>query len=413
MRDEAFRRAHVAPARIVLSVLPPTFLALTSEGAISPILPLYAAGFGAGAMLTGIVVAAYGIARIALSFPAGYFSDRVGRRLLMVSGPALAALASALAAWSDNLEQLIIYRFVSGAGLGLALTGAIILLNDISDSSNRGRIMSLYRLSILGGLIVGPPIGGFAAAMFDLSGTFLLAAALNGAGAVWAYILVPASSSRLKATTAPEAEEGRTDRGGGLLSAINLNLLLVSLISFNSLFIVMGARVTVMPLLADERIGLGTGTVGVAFMLTSLTGLLLLVPAGSLADRLGRKRLIFQSTLVAGGSLVLLALSYDTATFMAAAIVMGLGMGLGGPAPAAYAGDVSPPSARGTALGLYQTLSDLGLIAGPLLMGALVEVAGFTGALGFNAAFTVAAGLLFWVAATESTVSSGTSVEER
>ncbi len=109
MRGADFRAATPTTARAVISVVPIVFLLLFGEGVVSPILPLYSATLGAGAMLIGVVVAAYGIARLSLGIPAGYLSDRIGPRHLLFWGPVLAAIASALAAWSDNLGQLIAY----------------------------------------------------------------------------------------------------------------------------------------------------------------------------------------------------------------------------------------------------------------------------------------------------------------
>lgn len=47
-------------------------------------------------------------------------------------------------------------------------------------------------------------------------------------------------------------------------------------------------------------------------------------------------------------------------------------------------------------MGIYQTLSDLGLVAGPLFMGVAVEVFGFATALTANALLAIAIGLAFW-----------------
>lgn len=44
-----------------------------------------------------------------------------------------------------------------------------------------------------------------------------------------------------------------------------------------------------------------------------------------------------------------------------------------GPAPAAYAADVTPAAIRGTALSVYRTCGDVGLLTGPVLLGALAD----------------------------------------
>ena len=59
--------------------------------------------------------------------------------------------------------------------------------------------------------------------------------------------------------------------------------------------------------------------------------------------------------------------------FYGAALFMGIGKGIIGPAPAAYAGDLAPPGKSGVTMGLYRTFGDLGFIAGPMLLGLIAD----------------------------------------
>jgi MFS family permease len=89
-------------------------------------------------------------------------------------------------------------------------------------------------------------------------------------------------------------------------------------------------------------------------------------------------------------------------TFFGAAVLTGLGTGLIGSAPAAYAGDLSPPGKAGITMGLYRTFGDMGFVTGPVLLGWIADtfegrfanIPGQGVALEFNAVLLVAVALL-------------------
>ncbi|MFQ5878621.1 MAG: MFS transporter [Dehalococcoidia bacterium] len=385
-----------------------TVLMMASGGIIAPVLPLYVRGFDVGVTLIGVVVGAAGLSRIVLNFPAGYVSDSLGRRPLLVAGPLLTALAAVLAGLAGNVWQLLAFRFLGGAGTGLFMTGSIILLSDIQDSSDRMRAISLYRAAIMVGVTLGPVIGGLVAELAGFRAPFFVVAGLATMAALWSYGRVPETRQEAEGRIVQDgtaAEQSLRARLGLVMG--DANLLLVSLVTFNMFFILIGARQSIIPLIANERIGIGAGALGGIFALISVSNLLSIWPAGYFADRFGRKRVIVPSGLISAGSLLLFAFSRELSTFVVAAVIMGVGTGLASPSTATYAADIAPARARGAAMGLYQTLGDSGFVVGPMLLGWLAEVSDFGWALAFNAALAIVASLLFGAFARDSLASKG------
>ncbi|KKK72101.1 hypothetical protein LCGC14_2907280, partial [marine sediment metagenome] len=136
-------------------------------------------------------------------------------------------------------------------------------------------------------------------------------------------------------------------------------------------------------------------------MMTVLN-LAVLLPAGTLIDKLGRKAVIVPSALVTGTALVLFAVSGNVWVFVLAGVVHGFGTGILGPAPVAYAADIAPPGMRGVTMGLYRTFGDAGFVVGPVLLGSLADFAGFGWALTFNAVVLVSMALMFALFARET-----------
>ena len=84
---------------------------------VLPVLALFAQDYqGATASLVGVAIGVYGLTQACLQLPFGVWSDRIGRKPVIVIGLALFSLGSALAAVADDIWLLILGRALQGAG---------------------------------------------------------------------------------------------------------------------------------------------------------------------------------------------------------------------------------------------------------------------------------------------------------
>lgn len=385
-----------------------TMVVMMGFGIISPVLPLYAQSFGVGTAMIGLTITVFGAARLVMNLPAGFLSERYGRRLLLFGGPAVTALGSLAGGLAPDFGWLIASRFVAGAGSAIYMTGAMILLTDITTDENRGRIMSIYQGSLLAGVSIGPAVGGFVAEAFGLAAPFFLVAALAALAMLWSFGRMPETVhlSREQARTAAEQSRGeappRQTAGQSVLSLLaRPDFLLVSMLTMSIFLTRTGGRLTLLPLVGDG-LGMSPGILGLVFAMMTVLQLIVLAPGGTMIDRLGRKAVIVPSALITGAALVLFALSGQVWMFIIAAVIHGFGTGILGPAPAAYAADIAPPGMRGVTMGLYRTFGDAGFVIGPVLLGGLADLTGFGVALTFDAILLVVFALLFGVFARET-----------
>ena len=163
-----------------------------------------------------------------------------------------------------------------------------------------------------------------------------------------------------------------------------------------------GALFNVIPILAEERLSLTTGRIGLGLALASLVGLALVYPSGVLVDRFGRKSVIVPATLVSGVSLLLFLLAPSYAWFLAACVAWSVAVGISGAAPAAYAADVAPAGMNAAAMSSYRMLADLGYVVGPIALGMATDLVGANATLAATAALLTAVALLFARYAPES-----------
>jgi multidrug resistance protein len=376
-------------------------------GMVGPILPLFGKTFGISTAMVGFLITSFGLARMVLDLPAGIISEKYGRRPVLIGGPFLLAIGSAFCALSVNYWQLVLSRFLQGAGSAFYTTAAMTAVADLSEATNRGRAMALYQGSILIGTGLGPALGGLVAGWFNsFRAPFFCFAVLGLLATIWVWLVLP--ETRQKTTSS--AKTNLPSAAGAASSELNIwslmrnsNFLLAGLVTFSVFFMRAGAQNELIPLIGAERLGLGMEQVGFSLTLAALANLAVLSPAGYLADHYGRKIVITPANIISGLALITFTFSQNYILFLLGNCLYGIASGLGGTTPAAYVTDIVPRSMYGQAMGLFRTFGDVGFVVAPVLLGWLVDAWGYDVALWFNALLMVASALAFGLWAQETT----------
>lgn len=363
-------------------------------GSIIPVVPLYAQSFGVSQFAIGMTVAVYGLARFAVAIPTGQIADRVGRRPTLAIGGLISTAGNLWCAVATSYEELVVARFIAGAGGGLVLTGGVIVLADITTPERRGRTMSIYQGTFLFAVGIGPLPGGWLAERFGLAAPFLayaLAAVVVGLVA-WFAVKETSDPGKSTDTSQPELPPLRVQLK--LLMQL-VGFRLVSILSFAHATSRTGALFSIVPVFVSVRLGLTPSQIGFGFALGSVLGLIVVYPGGMLTDRFGRKSVIVPAGIATGVSMALFCIAGSYAWFLFAVVVWGVASAMGASAPAAYAADCAPPRMNATAMSSYRMLADLGYVIGPLALGALADYQGATTALWFSAVMVIVAALVF------------------
>jgi len=375
---------------VALSIV--VFFVMTGLSIIAPILPGYAESFGVNLLLIGLTVSAFPLARLFLDAPTGILAERYNRKWLMTGGLVLIAAASVLAGFAWNYGVLLMGRLLEGAGSAFYVTTSTTWLAERSHGPRRGSLMAIYSAGILLGAVIGPAIGGFAAAAVSLNFPFFLYALMALAGIAIVSTLpsgaVPAEAIR------PAGERFRWTQLREILRSPGFAA--VSLATFAVFFIRSGLRADVIPLYASRNLGLDAAGIGLAITAAGLGSFATMIPSGRISDRVGRRRPLLACLVLTGLAVLLLPSTADFAALSAVMVFYGAAAGLQGPLMA-YVADVAPAGRMGSAIGVNRTISDLGFVAGPLILGGLAGLGGGP-EIGW-APFVAAAALLFVVAA--------------
>jgi MFS transporter, YNFM family, putative membrane transport protein len=140
------------------------FAAFLDLYSTQPLLPLLTRTFGASTFEAGLTITAPTMA-VAIFAPfIGRLADRLGLRRVIVLSVWTLTLATALAATSRNLHELIFWRFVQGVATPGVFGSTVAYIHEIWPPSHAGRATAAYMTGTILGGFTGRAVSGLVAA---------------------------------------------------------------------------------------------------------------------------------------------------------------------------------------------------------------------------------------------------------
>jgi DHA1 family tetracycline resistance protein-like MFS transporter len=364
-------------------------IGMTGFGVFLPIFPFLALDLGATPTATTLAMGAYSLGQLISSPFWGRLSDRVGRKPILIAGLLGGVASYLMLARAESVEELALARLFGGlmaGNIGAAFAAAA----DLADDKTRARNMGLLGAAVGFGFIAGPALGalliGEAPDRAGFARVCLASAALAGLAAFAALALFRES---LPAHARVKEGDARPRRLALLASKPTLTRFVIVM------FLVIAAQAlmeTTFALWADEELNWGPREVG--WTLAGLgAGAVLLQGggAGAASRALGERTTLLIGLALFAAGFGGLAASHSPAAMAAALAALVVGIGLATPALNSLIAAQAGEQERGAVMGLSQSASALGRVAGPLGSGVLFDTLG-------SAAPFVAAALLILAA---------------
>jgi MFS family permease len=363
-----------------------SFLTDVSTEMVVNVLPLFLANvLGVRTSVIGLVEGVAEATASLLKAPAGVLSDRLGRRKgLAVLGYAISAGAKPFLLVASSWGAVAAVRWGDRVGKGVRTAPRDALLADSVDERSRGFAFGLHRAADTGGAVVGLLVAS-ALVWLAQGGTVELGAEAFRA-LVWVSLVPAGLAVAVLAFGAretgggPGAEDAPAGTG---LALRGLGRPFLVFLAISALFDLGNFSDAFLVLRAQER---GLSVVEVLWVLVGFNFVYaaLSTPAGSLSDRLGRKRLLVVGWLVYAAIYAGFAVAgtglHVTALFLAYGAYYGLTYGTA----KALVADLVPAPLRATAYGSYH--ATLGVIDLPASLIAGVLWQGVGGWHGFGPA---------------------------
>ena len=397
MRPRSASAARTREAlRDAVQIYAPSTVYAVGLGAMTPALAVAALALGLDAARAAAVVLLVGLGSLVANGPASALAARAGERVTMVVSAGLGTVGAGLA-WATTAGvssgpsaagvaepgrlalflAAVLAVGMAGAGFNLARQAYLAVA---VPATHRARAMSTLGGTVRIGTFLGPFLGAAAQAPLGLDGAFAAAAAAMAVGALLCLRIrdlpVPASDPVAGEEPGPAGRPRLLDvaraRRGALLTA-GFGVVAVSAAR--------AARNAVIPLWATH-LGLDAATASLVFGLAGAADLLLFYPSGRLMDRFGRRAVAVPCLTLLGAGFLTVSLTREPTAFAAAAVLLGIGNGFGAGIVMTLGADHSPPNARAQFLGLWRSMSDAGMLAGPLLLSGVTAAAGLAVGVG-------------------------------
>ena len=338
-------------------------------GALLPILPIYFTTHGVDLPTLGIVVAGWPAARLIGEPVFGWVADRASRKTLMMTGLILAAVFAVAPLFVVGPLAFIGVRVLAGVSASIYDPAARGYLVDANPPERQGETFGLYGAAQMGGLMIGPALGGLAAAATNEPTVVFWVA---GIALVVSAILVGARVPDLERGVHTAAEAAR-ELDAAVRPPSILNLLLVAAIAFNvGSFFASGSYEVVWSLYLTS-LGAGMAAIGLTFFTFALPILVLGPVTGRFIDRQGG----FLALVIGMAGVAVCGLLYPLVPEVWWMVVLGLveGTAFAFASPALYllVARASPPGRSSTAQGLFGAAGTVGTIVASLAAGVLAE----------------------------------------
>jgi DHA1 family tetracycline resistance protein-like MFS transporter len=303
-QDEKLNFKQILPIFIIVLV---DILGLT---VILPLLPLYAAAFGADAIAVGALSAAYPLLQLVGSPLLGGLSDRVGRRPVLLVSQIGTFIGFLILGFANTLPLLFLARIIDGfTGGNIVVAQAAI--TDSTTARTRAQGLGLIGAAFGIGFTLGPAIAGVALVLTDNNYTV---PAFIAAGFSLLSILLTAFWFK---ETLPEERRGQSKgngTGGNIvgrsLSALRNPLIGGLLLLMFMQQLVFGGVETLLSLFTFARLGMNGASNTLLFLFIGI--ILVFVQGkyiGPLSRRFGERKLIYAGALLLGLGVVFTAVT--------------------------------------------------------------------------------------------------------
>ncbi len=369
------------------------FIDLIGFGIVLPLLPVYSSKFGASAFMVGVLMASYSLMQFLFAPLWGAWSDRVGRRpvlLVSLAGNAVSYALFAIGSGMDGRAALgmILAGRVFGGICGANITVAQAYIADITTPEERSKKMGLIGMAFGLGFIVGPALAVVAQGKFGATGPGWVAAGICATNFLAACVRLPES---WKPGATPAARRARLEQFRHTIAQPKVGLLVsvffLATLGFTCFESTLGLLIQRNFKLDHDA---SAAANAVLFCFCGVIGALVQAgPIGRMVKEFGEPRLIAGSLLIFGLSMAPLPFIHGEARLTFAGLFekaglpwlallfvlawLAVGSGLTRPPLFGLLSILTPAHEQGATIGVAQSAGSLARVIGPPVAGLLYD----------------------------------------
>lgn len=342
-------------------------------------------------MLLAAFVVAFGFVKGAMNFVAGRMAEHMGRKRVLLLGWLVALPIPPLVYFAPTWAWVVAATVLLGINQGLTWSMTQTAKLDFTRADQRGLVIGLNEFSGYVGLAIAGVITGYLASMLGpREGLLWFGAVVIGMATLLSWLAV--------AETLPWARDEVKRHAGALTQALKpryptavgaqpTTAQMFALMSWRDRRLAAICQAGLVEKFVDALVwvfwpvylhqhGVSLPGIGWIVGVYGFTWGAAQFFTGKLSDQLGRHLLNSWGMWICGAGVALMPLGEGSAWWSASAAVCGLGMAMLYPNLSAAVADISHPSWRASAIGIYRFWRDLGYGIGALGLGAAAALGG-------------------------------------
>ena len=354
----AQRRAGVGAVVCVASL---TAAVLTSgmQG-IVPAIPAIRDHFGLSNFEVGLVTSVYLLPGVFSAFAAGWLTERIGERKVVVGGLVVFGLGGGILLVGHDLATLLAVRFVQGIVFGALLSMTVGIIGSVAptgQAAHRGQSRRIVAMAA-------------AEALFPIGGGLLLALAWYAPFSMQ-ILALPLAIVAWFVLSDGERPSRRETKDSAVESVWKAPAIVGVQLLAAGRFIFKFAVLTYAPVLAVDQIGMSATVLGPLVGASSALAVATALLSERLATRLRSSEMIVACMVVIAVSLTLVGVAASAFVVAIGLLLYGAQDGVYGVAHNVLANEMSPAGARMAYVGLTGTVRNIGKFVAPLTFGAI------------------------------------------
>jgi multidrug resistance protein len=356
--------------KIYITLFIATVITMAGLGIIDPILPLYAKSMKATGIQLGIIFAGFALSRSIFAPIIGQYSDRHGRKNLMIAGLALFTVVSASFVYAKSPLALTLIRLVQGFAVVLVTPVAQAYIGDLTPVGKEGKYMNLFFMSFFAGMAIGPYLGGYLTDQFNIKVPFYAMGGMSLVVMLLVLFFVPESSA------VKNHDLKKVPFFKSLLPVFK-DKPMIGIMTYMATrgFYRWGFN-TFFPLLAIKAEKMSPANIGLVLSVYMLFGSIMQYPFGLMVDKFPSQKV---NLILIGGScsaLSMCAVAYSRS--MSMFVILAISMGAFSSVSRASALAIRTERGRiygmGSVTGAFTTALSVGQVLGPILFGVIADI---------------------------------------
>ncbi len=450
-----------ATKSLLIAILSTIALADFGLGLNTVVLPLYAKSLGASIVTIGLIIASFGLARILINIPVSILSKKFKMQFMHVGMFMILLGAVGYYFSTSYGELFIFRFLEGfGSGI-INTSSMIMLTKHLYKDEKRAKVLSKYMIARRLSMGLAPFIGAAVAFKFHFKSAFLLYAILmligfsislynrkllkkfyngekeenkekenepqtvikkagkeeknaaevnnkankmneadakNDADKISEADVINKANKISEAGTTNIINKNKLDKKKKYINLItNISFMLLCLLTFSFFFSRIGSRRELVPLVGVGIIHINQAYIGLLVSISALIGVALTYYSDRVINKLGIKRSIVISFAISASGILWFIIFNNLDGFIASILLLSAGGGFSGPARNLYLMDSVDKIHYEEAIGIYRTLSDLGFVLGPAVIGFVFSYYNYLSAYSVVAAMIITAAILFGV----------------